>query len=144
MNTPKEICIFTKFAPYLRIINAFDANNFGHRDWRQNRCSVCYAFGAAAMIVMPPVLITLSIWLFFEHNSDTNACIAALPEMISVQYIYLAFIAMLINKRNLVQTIQRIQIAINQRKLFVLCCFSYMQIKTKRWTSLLLQAARIQ
>lgn len=113
MTNSNKIRIFAEFIPYLRIINALDSANFGHRDWRQNLRNVRYAFCALVVIVMLPVSIMLGVWFLIEHNADVNTCVVAFPLLTSILQMHLTFVALLMNRRTLSEAFDQLQRSID-------------------------------
>lgn len=116
MSNPSPVAVFTECILYLRVINAFDAENFGHRDWRQKVDSNCYGFLAMSAVIVPPVAIMLSQWFLVESDADERKIVATVPLMLSVAECHITFIAMLVNRRILFGTIYQIQRVVDRRE----------------------------
>lgn len=119
MSSPSKVRAFNGCYRYLRVINAFDAEHFGQDKWRVSVRSVCYAIGAASVIVILPTAIMLMLWFLIETDADEKKIVATLPLIVSVLQVLFTFIALMMERRILFETIDRIQTAINERKFLV-------------------------
>lgn len=115
-SNPRKVLVFAECSLYLRVIDAFDAENFGHRDWRENVRSICYGLLAASVVFVTPVAITLYLWFVVESDADEKKLVATVPSMLGLAELFTTFLAMMTNRRIMSETIDRIQRVIDQRE----------------------------
>lgn len=131
----RKICIFKEFRPFLRLLTAYNRNNFRHQNPRRNMHSVFYALFTTLLIPLLPLLIILGFWYLFENGSDSRKIIVGFPVIISIVLTALTFIALVVKNRRISETINEMQKMVNQRKLFscpfTLACLSYLNNREK-------------
>lgn len=115
--------IFNELAPYLRLLSAYNADNF-HQNQRSIRHSVFYAFLATFIILVVPITVMLGFWNLFEKDADLTKYVVALPLLISIIQMHLTFIAMVMKSRTINETIHQINQIADKRELVFLCLFS--------------------
>lgn len=114
MNKPDKVRVFNAFSPFLRLLNAYNKDNF-HQE-RFTPRSVCDAAGATMLIILIPTLIVLVVWFLIEVNANFKKFIVQLPLILSVLQMELTFLALMMKSRNITNTINRLQLIIDQRE----------------------------
>lgn len=115
MANSNKIKILAELNAYLRILTAYNKDNFNHRHWRCLLHSVFYAICSTMIILLVPVFISLGIWYLLENNVDLKRFIVALPLLLSLLQIEVTFVAMLTKNRVINETIEQLQRIIDQR-----------------------------
>lgn len=109
MEELSEIHVLSNFQPYLRLITAYNTNNFRQTDLLNISRSIFYAFGATVIIVSIPTFIALIIWHLIENEMDLKVFVTVLPPLFSLFRMVLTFVAMLFKNHIISETIQRIE-----------------------------------
>lgn len=115
MNNPDRMKVFKELKPYLRLITAFNHDNFHRCYWQctQNVKSACCALCAILIIVAIPIPVILGIWKMFEIN-DLIKNIATIPLLATLLEMDLAFIALIFKSRIVIDMIDRLQKVIDK------------------------------
>lgn len=116
-----RIDVLSKLKPYLRLIKAYNIENFSHTNWQCLLRSVCNAFGATLIIISMPMFIILGTWYLIENDADLKKFVVALPLLISLLMMTLIFIALMVKNRVITEIIDRLQRTVDQSEFF--CTF---------------------
>lgn len=83
----------------------------------QNYKSIFVAFGVTILIASIPIVSALAVLQFFE-NQDFSIIkiVRSAPTVLSIIYIWIEFIALVWKIRAVMETIERLQNVIDQRK----------------------------
>lgn len=128
VDKSNEVQVFTEFKQYLRLIDAFNADNFRHADWRSMGQSAVYALCASVFIVSLPTYASLGAWYLIESDADLEMLVVSVPLLLSLLQNALLFIGLVMSNRLVRATIDRLQRVVNQRKrppFLILITFSH-------------------
>lgn len=117
METPVKVQVLTEVHSHLDIFKIYNGENFVHRDRNQNFKSIFVAFGVTILISSIPIVSALAVLQFFE-NQDFSIIkiVRSAPTVLSIIYIWIEFIALVWKIRAVMETIERLQNVIDQRK----------------------------
>lgn len=117
MNKIHKIIVFDELKQFLRLIYAFDSDNFRHSNWRDNCRSVFYAVYAVSVLGLLCIVgVVLIVWHLLENHFEWRKCVVGVPIMISILQLALIFIAMVMKNQVLATIIHQLQTLIDQRK----------------------------
>lgn len=119
METPKSppgtIRILRQFEPFLRILKAYDLNNFSHSSWRTMLSSICDAFYATLLNSATAILIVLIAWHLIENDADIDKLVVAMPILIGL-LMGESIIVQLMSKTDIIiGIVERLQKVVDQR-----------------------------
>lgn len=112
-----KTAILNACQPYLRILQAYNSDNFRKNNWRS---SVFYVLLASMLVVLLPMLAISAIWHLIEVEADLKHVAASLPLILTLLQVEMTFIAMIINNRAIAETFEQVQKVINQRKISII------------------------
>lgn len=113
----RTIHVLNAFRPYLRLLTAYKRANINDSNWRCFSRSFYNVFHTTLMIVVVPLPILLSIWYLMENDSDLMKLVTAVPLLVSMLQMVITFIAMIAKNHIIIEVIDRLQLAVNQRKI---------------------------
>lgn len=108
-----KICVLYAFRPYLRLLKAFNFDNFRHNNWFQ---SVFYAICLILLIFLVLVLIVLGFWYLIEIDAGLRKAVVSLPILFSLMQMEIAFISMVANNSTISKMVDGLQTVIDQSK----------------------------
>lgn len=117
MENSKKIHILTEFKPYIRLIEAFNHENFNNSNWHDTILSVFYAFCAISTIILAPTVALSLFWRCAENNFDFTIFVVTIPLLISSLQVDSIFIALMWKNHIVHDTIERVQKLVDRRKL---------------------------
>lgn len=115
MSKFNKIHVLKEFKPYLRLIKAFNLDNFrntGNRHRILN--SVFDAFATSSIIFSIPIFLILGVWYLIENDADLRKISVALPILISILWMWLIFIALMAQNRIIRDIIDQLQRVVGQ------------------------------
>lgn len=112
----RKIEILNSCRPYLRLLKAYNSENFAHNNWRGNAHSAFCFILTTIMILLTPILLILSVWHLMEKELDLKTIVVMTPICVTLVHLGVIFIALVANNRTIIETIDQIQKIINQRK----------------------------
>lgn len=118
MANTTTVRVFTPFNTYLRILKAYNSENFQRSDPRNCLRNVCYAIGVTVLIALIPIVIALVVWYIFDNGASMNAVVVGTPIILTLLQFVVIFIGLIAENRIISQTIHRIQVTIDQRMYF--------------------------
>lgn len=113
-----KIHVLSDFGPYLRILKAYNRDNFRNHDWRHIFRSVFDALCASLIIICIPVVAILYTWYLIENGIEVKHLVAALPMSLSVIQMLVTFLALLHKNHRISETLQQLRILVDQRRFF--------------------------
>lgn len=116
MANEQMATIFTEYRPYLRILEAFNAENFDSQDHRRTIASVRYAVCVAALFMSSASLAMLSYWHCMENGLAVDILSDAMPIILSLVQLQLTQISLMGKNREIRATIEGLQNTVDQRK----------------------------
>lgn len=109
----REINALKACRPYLRLLQAYNSENFSHNNQRENH-SAFYLLFTTIMVLLMPSLLILSAWHLMETESDMKTIVVTTPLCVTLVHATVISIALIVNNRTITETIGRIQKIINQ------------------------------
>lgn len=116
MNAIRQVSVLNAFTPFLRLLNAYNRENFHRSTWHSILRSGFCAFGATMIIFIMPAFVVLLCWHLTEANANFENFLLILPLALSILQMEVIFIALLFKNRTLLSTICRLQEIIDQRE----------------------------
>lgn len=132
MSDISKKSILNEFKPYFRIINAFNPEHFHGRDWRALLFSGFFAFCLVLFVCLVPIYIILGSWYLLENESDLVEIAVTVPILATLLQMELTFVALIMENHTIIETMDRLQRVIDQRKLCTL--FALMNCKRQKKT----------
>lgn len=114
MSASIKIHALNGLKPYLRLIQAYNDENFRDHNWRNILNSVFYAFCATGVIILLPIFILLAVWYLIENDADLIKVVIAVPLLATLLQMELAFITLLMKNRMAIEMIDRLQQVIDK------------------------------
>lgn len=114
MSASNKIHALNGLKPYLRLIQAYNDENFRDHNWRNILNSVFYAFCATDVIILLPIFILLAVWYLIENDADLIKVVIAVPLLATLLQMELAFITLLMKNRMAIEMIDRLQQVIDK------------------------------
>lgn len=111
-----EIRVLNRFRPYLRVLQAFNHENFHHHDWRSTRRSIYYGCFSFLIGTFTATVIFLSVWFLIDNDCDFGKLVVLLPLQMSIIQMGLTFLPLVKNNRIINETIERIQLVVEKRE----------------------------
>lgn len=112
----RQVTVLNSFKPLLRLLNAYNRENFDCSSWTSILRNSFYVFAATMMIFTMAAFITLILWHLIEENTSLENFIVELPIAFSIFQMEVIFIALLLKNRTVISTIWRLQEIIDQRE----------------------------
>lgn len=110
MNNPDRIIILSKFRPYLRLLCAYQPDNFRQNDgWRSQLFGVVCAFYATLMIGSMAVVSALMFWNLLESHAHVKVLVVSIPMTISLVEVCLIYVALVWESATAAKMVERIQ-----------------------------------
>lgn len=122
MTNFREFRVLDKLSSYLRLLNAYNRDNFRDSNWRSILQSGLYTFGATMIIIANFSWIVLVAWYLFETHAEWRTCVIAVPIMVTILQLELIFDAMMVKNHTITETIDQVQRLVDRRKSFFCCC----------------------
>lgn len=116
MANEQMTTVFAEYRPYLRILEAFNAENFGSQDQRRTITNVRYAVCVAALFMSSASLSILSYWHCMENGLSVDILSDAMPIILSLVQLQLTQISLMAKNRVIRATIESLQNTVDQRR----------------------------
>lgn len=131
MENTKKINALSAFDGYLRILKAYNIENFNGGDRIHFVRNVCFVFGVTISVAQMAIVSILAIWYTIDYGCALQIVFAAIPSILTVLQFFVTFLAFASNNRIISETIERIQNIIERRKcrfaiIFKATCFIYL------------------
>lgn len=109
-----QIRALEKFTPFLRILQAYDAENLGKSaGFPYNRC---FAFTITVIVVMFMCASTLGVWYLIEFSDDMGKVVISAPVMLTLLKELISYLSLFAKHRFVDKTIAWLQKIVDQRK----------------------------
>lgn len=112
MEKLKKIRVLNKLWPFLRILTAYDSDHFKHNNWQR----VYYTVFAMLHNSVLWTFIVLVVRYLIEIDANLELFAITAPKLMSILQMAITSLAMLLQRRNIIETIDCLQSAVNQRK----------------------------
>lgn len=116
MGAPAKIHVLQEFDPFLRALQAYNAENFGHIVRRHNVENWCFATGILTGTALSASMITLAIWHLFDCYGDWNKFVISGPIVLTLIQMLTSCVALTMANRKIDGTIGQLQLVIDKRK----------------------------
>lgn len=126
MTNSRKIHIFSEFKPFLRVITAFNSENFHDRYWRGNLHNITYAFVSAFINLLLFIVNSLAIWYLIEIGDNFKKLFVASPSAMGLLQMQITSITMILKNRKIHATFERLQQLVDHRKF---ACFLFFFLK---------------
>lgn len=114
----KKIRVLEGIRPFLRIIKAFNPENFHTNNRRCMQRSVFYAFFATVIILLLLIYTTLCFWYLIEQD-DLKKFVGTLPALASILLMNGIFIVSMMKNRIIIETVHHIQEVVERREYYL-------------------------
>lgn len=112
-----KIQILNEYRPYLRLLKAYNVDNFRQNGQRQNYYrSVFDAFFTTFIIVIMSSHLLFDIWYIIDYHTDLKKVVTLFPLTMTTLQIWVSFIAFLLKNGTITEMIDRLQSVVEQRK----------------------------
>lgn len=111
-----KIRVFDAFVPFLRLLTAYNRDNFIGGNWRSNLRSVLWTFGVTVIMSMLFTCIVLIAWYLLENKVNLIKFSVAIPILATASQLELTFFAMLLKNHTITETIDQLQKVVDQRE----------------------------
>lgn len=139
MKDYNKIDILTAFNPFLRLLQAYNADNFIPSKRIQIVQNLCFAFGVTGLISVLPASMILTIWYFFDDTSTMKNIVVA-AQILTVLQMLINAIALVLKNCDVTKTIGRLQEFIDCREyLLFLRLLIYDSLTRKTYFELFVQ-----
>lgn len=120
MTSSSKIRVLVEYDPYLRLLTAFNRDQFHHNNRRDLLRSVLYAFVAIMFLIIIPLYILLIAWFVLETGVAWKKCAVAIPLVAAVLQMSITFIVMIMRNDAVSELIEGLQQVVDQRESFQL------------------------
>lgn len=120
MTNSRKIHVFGGSRFFLRILTAYNSDNFHQHDWRCSLKSISYAFGATLINLSVSTVLILAVWYLIDIRTNVEKFLVSLPLAVSLLQTQATFNALMVNNRRIDETIKRLQQLVDERKLGIL------------------------
>lgn len=115
MEESKKIYVFKSIKSYLPILQVYNSENYQQTnrvDWLK---SVFHAVGVTTLLAFIPNEVLLAIWYLFDVG-DLSKVIVVTPLLLTIFHMFILFVAMTKENRQILATFDLIEYVVNQRK----------------------------
>lgn len=117
MKRSHRISVLGEIKPFIRFLNAYNFHTIAQNtSWRHTLHNIFYSLGAVAIIPSIPTTVILAIWYLIDIDADLKKFVVAFPLLISFFQMELTFVALLMKRRIIIETINRVEKVANQRE----------------------------
>lgn len=116
MEKSDKICVLSSLGPFLRFLRAYNAENFGQSNPIHKVKNLAFACFVTIFIALMPILIALTIWCLIDKKAALQNIVVAAPLLFTVFQLFIKIVVLVARNGDVSKTIQRLQIAIDQRK----------------------------
>lgn len=113
-----EIHVLGAFTPFLRLLQAYNADDFHRNNPTQIRHNIYYALGTTVIIVFVPVYGLLTLWdaLASGAGNFMKKAVTAVPLLLTGLQVEFTYIALMMRNRSIRETIDGLQNLISRRE----------------------------
>lgn len=111
--------VFAPFNSYLRILEAYNTENFQRSNPRNYSRNVCFTIGVTVFIGLVPCFIAFSVWYIFDNGANMNLILVETPLMLTILQLIVILWGLIAQNRFISHTINRIQFTVDQRMYFM-------------------------
>lgn len=113
-----EIHVLNAFTPFLRLLQAYNSDNFHHNNRPRIRQSIYYAIAATIIIFFVPIYGLLTLWDALDSGAGNvmKKIVTALPLLLTGLQVEFTYIALMVRNRSICETVDRLQNVIKRRE----------------------------
>lgn len=119
MKKLNKIVVLTAFNPFLRLLQAYNADNFKPSERIQMFENLCFAFGVTMLIAVLPTSMILTMWYFFDDTSTVKNIVVAAPLILTILQMFINAVASVLKNCDVTRTIGRLQGFVDCREYFL-------------------------
>lgn len=114
MENPKKVRVLVAFKPHIRILNAFNSENFEET----NQClpNILFSLCLAISAVLTPIVAILAIWYLVENDATMGAVVFAAGPIFTILQWFFTVLELTRKNRVISRTIQQIEGVVDERK----------------------------
>lgn len=116
MQNTDKIIVLGAFDAFLRILKAYNSENFERSGRRLCVRNLCFAAGVTIFVALIPIVCALGIWHMIDNGGAMEVVVVALPTIISLIQLIITIVALLAENRLISETIDTIQSIVDRRK----------------------------
>lgn len=116
MEGPKKLRVLSALDLFLRILKAYNAENFRQIDRPQLVRNICFAVGVSIGLILIFNTITLGTWHLIGSRGDLNKLVVSGPVVLSIVQLLMSYFALTAKNRQIAATIEQLQRVVEQRK----------------------------
>lgn len=117
MKAAKKVRVLSALDLFLRILKAYNADNFRQIDRPQLVRNICFTIGVFIGLILIVNMITLGTWHLVGSGGDLNKLVVSGPVVLSIVQLLISYFALTAKNRQIAATIEQIQRVVEQRKL---------------------------
>lgn len=138
----QKIDIISEYRPFLRILKAFNINNYRYNDRRLCRSNLLILLYTVTLATAEILEFILGVWHFFDHGFILKKIASALPLLISSVQVLSSYATLSLKNHEIDQVLENLQNTIDARcekslKSFVI--YQGMQTMNARITGILIK-----
>lgn len=112
----RQLCTLRAFRPYLRLLKAFNWENFGRDEWHSR---IFVALGVLTGVLALISVDLLAVWKMADENFNIKVVSSSLPLIFSMAEQVLIFFVLVWQNRQIDVCVERLQATISKRKMFL-------------------------
>lgn len=114
-----RIFVFSEFRPYLRFLSAYNIDNFYGNDFCFIFKNIFLAIWLLSLVIAIILIAVLSYWSCIDTGLTLDKLALTLPIILSIVQTILTHFSLSMNNRLISATIEFLQFAVDERKLFL-------------------------
>lgn len=126
MENPKKIRVLWGFNPYLRILKAFNADQFDRSDRNRFVENVWFASGVAMFAATIPIITALAIWFLYDKGATMQIAVAVIPPTLTLLQLLLTFSILIKRNQEISELLRQIRNVIDQRRYSAIFCVVFL------------------
>lgn len=109
--------VLDAFHPYLRMLKAYNLDDFRKTSFLRVLQNILYAFYVTALIVAMAIVINLGVWHLFEDDLNISQFSTALALIITYMQMLFIFATLAVKNRKISENIENIEEIVQKREL---------------------------
>lgn len=114
-----QVHVLKEFRPYLRILNAFNFENFQKPDGIQIVTNVIYATLVGLFTISTCLILSLGYWNFIDTHFQMDIISTTLPVLLTILQIVFTQLSLTLRSRLITETIHHFQEVVDDSKCFI-------------------------
>lgn len=116
MKNSRKIRVLCAFNPYLRVLKAYNSDNFNRSDRSRFVENMWFGSGVAIFAATIPIVSVLSIWFLYDEGATMQITVAVLPPTLTLLQLLLTFSILMKRNQEISETLVQIRHVIDQRR----------------------------